>query len=104
LVLLAQLLAGRRINASGNLVTWPHTEAAPLWEKLRSSYPETFTVTANQVRHWRERIIEASENEQHWFAALFHLELLVKDHPDDSRLRLLLARARDRASASELSP
>jgi hypothetical protein len=102
LVSLAQLLAGRRIDADGNLVSWPSSSAASEWARLSAKFPTGFALATNQVRQWRERIVEVSEGEEHWFTAGFHLDQLVKENPEDQSLRSHRARALDRAAMDEL--
>jgi hypothetical protein len=102
LVLLAQLLAARRIDASGNLVMWKSTEASAAWQTLRAKYPSSFAIAPGQVRRWRERIAEMSEKEQLWTTAAFQLDQLVRAQPGAGALRLRHARAVNHAAMQEL--
>ena len=102
LVAIAELLAGRRLGASGRFVELPAAEARRSWEILEARYTVTFTATPSQERTWRERTVAASENAQQWFAALFHLDQLVAAYPGDEALRLRRARARNQAAMEEL--
>jgi eukaryotic-like serine/threonine-protein kinase len=102
LVSLAQLLSGRKIDVSGNYVEWTSEAADQAWRALRSKYPQSFEAPPVQVRRWRERIVEACERREQWFGALFHLDRLVQQYPDDQSLRLRRARARDHLALDEL--
>jgi WD40 repeat protein len=102
LVSLAQLLAGRKIDRAGNLVPWPAVAASDAWTVLRTKYPTTLAQNPNQVRQWRERIVEECERDAHWFAAAFHLDQLIKENPSDETLLLRRARARNQAAMEEL--
>jgi WD40 repeat protein/predicted Ser/Thr protein kinase len=102
LVSLAQLLAGRRIDADGNLVSWPSSSASSEWARLSAKFPAGFARGSSQVRQWRERIVESSENGEHWFTAGFHLEQLIKENPADESLRMHRSRVRNQAAAAEL--
>jgi hypothetical protein len=100
--LLVQLLAGRTIDESGNLAAWSPAKAAAAWQKLRNRYPDSFAATPSQVRRWRERVVEVSEKGQHWSAAVFHLEQLERDYPNDNGLRMRRALAHNHAAMEEL--
>jgi len=102
LVLLVQLLAGRRIDPAGNLVPWPSSAAASAWTALRTKYPASFTAAPGSLQRWREGIVEASERAEFWFAAGFHLDQLAKENPSDETLRVRRARAHNRVAMEEL--
>jgi len=102
LVLLAQLLSGRGIDASGTFAERSSADSGSAWQRLRSMYPASFAVALDQVRVWRERIVESSEKEERWFTAAFHLDQLVKENPNEEALRLRHARARDQAAMEVL--
>ena len=65
-VLLAQLLSARRIDAAGNYAEWPAAAASRAWQTLRATYPGSFTTLPGQLRVWRERIVEASLQQEQW--------------------------------------
>jgi WD40 repeat protein len=102
LTAIAELLAGRRLDVSGDFVEVPAAEAGRSWKTLVAKYPATFTATPSQERTWRERTVAASENAQQWFAALFHLDQLVAAYPGDEALRLRRVRARNQSAMEEL--
>jgi hypothetical protein len=47
-------------------------------------------------------MVDASEHEEYWFAAGFHLDALARENPSDESLRVRRARARDKAATEEL--
>jgi len=101
-VLLAQLLAARRLDALGNLVEWRVAEANRAWSMLQAKYPTNFVVGPSLLQRWREGVVASSEQAARWSSAVFHLDRLVQDHPEDRTLRLRRARARNGVAAEEL--
>jgi WD40 repeat protein/Tfp pilus assembly protein PilF len=93
LVLLAEVLSGRRIDDSGNLV---HSEADALgaaYQALRSKDPVAFASTPAQARAWHQREVAESEREGQWFAAAWHATRLLDVEPNNATLYYRRARA-----------
>ena len=95
LVKLAQLLSGRRIEASGRFAQWQSQGAADDWAVLRAKYPASFRVDPGQIRSWREQITDRAIAERNWFSAAFHLDQLLKEDPNNDSLRRRRARVRN---------
>jgi WD40 repeat protein/serine/threonine protein kinase len=73
LVLLAQVLSGKRVDAIDGLVEIDQAAQRRALEDLRSRYPADFAGSAQEVRAWHRREAEASLREKNGPAALFHL-------------------------------
>jgi WD40 repeat protein/tRNA A-37 threonylcarbamoyl transferase component Bud32 len=69
---LAQVLSGRRIDASGVLVPLTAEELTAALDRLRPRYPREFTVSVEQVIAWHRGEMEACDRERNPAAALFH--------------------------------
>ncbi len=102
LVALAELLAGRRIGALGDFNSPPGAAVRSSWERLRSKYPATFAASPVQARLRRENLVELCEETGRPFGAIFHLEILANENPNDENLRLSLVRARTAAALSRV--
>jgi eukaryotic-like serine/threonine-protein kinase len=99
LVLLAELLAGHRLESVGSELSASRTV---IWQTLHTRYPALFAPSPIRQRLWREELVERSEKTGLWSAAAFHLDFLVAANPDDPNLRLRRARARDQAALNTL--
>jgi WD40 repeat protein/serine/threonine protein kinase len=102
LVALAELLAGRHLDASGDFTSPPGPAITNTFARLRSKYPDTFAASSAQTRLWRENLAEACEQTGRSFGAIFHLECLTHENPNDENLRSRLARARTAAALSQV--
>ena len=85
------------------------SEVLSLWQSLRRSHPEQFSLTADQVRNWHAFHAMRAEQMRHWYGAVFQLETLLANDPDhqDIQFRLDRARvelARERKALRELDP
>jgi len=77
LLLLTQFLGGAHVQPDGRLVSLTSAELATAWEKLRAKFPGDFTTPQQDVIAWHAEAARASERNQQWNAALFHLERLT---------------------------
>jgi WD40 repeat protein len=102
LTMIAELLAGRTLGASGAFEEQSAEAAMHSWQILREKYPATFAAAPVQMREWHECAAAASEKAQNWFAASFHLDRLAQDNPNDPAVRLRRASARNRAAMEAL--
>jgi eukaryotic-like serine/threonine-protein kinase len=102
LVALAELLAGRRLDATGDFTSPPGSAVTNAFARLRSKYPDTFAASSAQTQLWRETLAEACEQTGRSFGAIFHLECLTHENPNDENLRLRLIRARTAAALSQV--
>ena len=99
---MSELLAGRRLDSSGDFAELSAAAMKESWENLRARHPEQFSVNPAQEQLWRERIVERTEQAGRWKSAAFHLDFLLKQNPDNDSLRLHRAHARDEAALEEL--
>ena len=72
------------------------------WQRLQQAYSVYFSIPPEQVRRWHERIVALAEADTQWFTVAYHLEELLKAHPEDSKLRRRLADARNNAALEGL--
>ncbi len=99
---LAEFLSGRKIENSGNYADWSPRAAMQTWQTLKSKRPDSFVVSAAEVRQWREVMVAKAEQEKRWHAAVFHLDQLRKDYPAEESLRMRLNKALNQIAIKEL--
>jgi WD40 repeat protein/serine/threonine protein kinase len=73
LVLLAQLLSAKRVDATDGLIGVEPADQRRALERLRARYPTDFTASVPEVLAWHRREAEACLREKNGPAALFHL-------------------------------
>jgi WD40 repeat protein/serine/threonine protein kinase len=73
LVLLAQVLSAKRVEATDDLVEVEPAAQRRALEKLRSRYPADFAGSVPEALAWHQREAEACLREKNGPAALFHL-------------------------------
>jgi hypothetical protein len=73
LVLLAQVLSGKRVDATDGLVEVEPAAQGRALEELRSRYPADFAASVPEALAWHQREAEACLRERNDPAALFHL-------------------------------
>jgi len=100
LVLLAQMLAVGRIDASGNVVPLRLQELTRAWNFLRGKYPEQFAATTSEIVAWHEREAQDSKSEGNLQASLFHLNRALEQSPTDPNLAKANALAAARLQAN----
>ncbi|MDB6067234.1 MAG: hypothetical protein JWR26_3442 [Pedosphaera sp.] len=92
---LSRLLIGDTL-APENGPSQPETDPLRIvWERLRARYLGDFSVSSREVAAWREFQAAESEYERNWYAAAFHLKLLLTNAPGDPSLLQRLARANE---------
>jgi WD40 repeat protein len=69
---LAQLWSSRRVDDTGALVPLTSEEITQALQKLRTRYPQDFTVTAEQAFAWHRREMADCIRERNPAAAVFH--------------------------------
>ena len=89
----AQLLSGRQFDGKARIVPLLAGASSNLWHSLRSRDSASFGFDPKQLRAWHKFEADRAEKEQHWFAAAFHLEQLLKDQSQDEALLRRLRRA-----------
>ena len=99
LILLAQVLSGHRIDATGGVVPLDAGVLHTTWQALRSKYVETFTPSAREILAWHRREAEDCEVLAEWTAAIWHLERLIEAGPTQTSFRV----RRDRAQAEQFA-
>ncbi|MEW6302344.1 MAG: serine/threonine-protein kinase [Verrucomicrobiota bacterium] len=92
---LANLLSGRRIDATGSLAPLKLPALADAWQSLRKQYPDEFSTKPEELLAWHAREADAAEEFKDWYAAVFHLERLASLQPKNGDLR----KRRDNAHA-----
>jgi tetratricopeptide (TPR) repeat protein len=88
-----QLLAGHRIDAGGGLTALDSATLSHTWKKLQKRNPEDFTIAREAVGVWHREEARDAEKAGDWFALGFHLDFLIRAHPDDWRLQARRASA-----------
>ena len=93
LVDLARLLSGNLVDLPG-VLDWPTgVPLEPLWQRLKSLYPNDFIVSTEQIVAWHENEARDCEREQNWKALTFHLRQLQTLRPDDPAIAERLQQA-----------
>jgi WD40 repeat protein/tetratricopeptide (TPR) repeat protein len=94
LLLLARLLANRRLDASGALVLLDKTEEHHIWQGLRQKYPDDFAPPSPASEDaWHGQEAEACERSALWRDAVWHLTPLIEAEPTQTALRHRRAQA-----------
>jgi WD40 repeat protein len=94
---LAQLLSGHRGDLTGGLSPLTTNLLWKTWQDLRRpGFTEPLFSTAN-LESWHLREAAASERAGEWFAAVFHLDRLVRMQPGNEDLQGRLDQARARS-------
>ncbi len=78
LVLLAQLLSGHHIDASGALVPLDVEALRAAWERLRVRYPQDFALSEQALLAWHRQEAGAAEGRADWSAVVFHAGRLLR--------------------------
>src|SRR5262249_47258502 len=73
LVLLAQLLSAKRVDATDGLIGVEPADQRRALERLRPRYPTDFTASVPEMLAWHQREAEACLREKNGPAAVFHL-------------------------------
>jgi WD40 repeat protein len=94
LMLLGQLLSGRKAEQIGGGLPLETGALRSAWEKLSARHSSEFTVSPDELSAWHQREAEDSEKAGQWSAAVFHWEQLTRAKPEDQTLsgRLVAAR------------
>src|SRR5262249_47737404 len=90
LVLLAELLSGRRIDDSEALTPLPPKALAAAWQALRTRYPTGLglgTLSHEALLAWHQGQAEQCERDEDWSAAVFHRGRLIDADPRSATLR-----------------
>src|SRR5262249_29667554 len=87
LVLLAQLLSGSRMDEAGAFRPLEKDDLIRAWDKLKKKYPESFAASADEVLVWHEQEAKSCEQAWNWWAALFHVDHLLRARPKDQMLQ-----------------
>ncbi|MHB1425463.1 MAG: protein kinase domain-containing protein [Gemmataceae bacterium] len=83
LIRLAQLLSGSRIDEHRGLMPLESGELKELWTTLRQSQTDFFHFSAENVTAWHRQTAEECVRGGHWVAALWHLDRLLQEEPDN---------------------
>jgi WD40 repeat protein len=81
LMVLAQLLSGRRIDRTGSLATAPHADLLANWRQVQEKYPYLLTPSKERARLWHVHEALQSEGASDWYGAVFHLDRLLELDP-----------------------
>ena len=73
LVLLAQLLSAKQVDATDGLIGVESADQHRVLERLRPRYPTDFTASVPETLAWHQREVEACLRERNGPAALLHL-------------------------------
>ncbi len=96
--LLAQLLAGHRIDSTSSLVPLEAEAFQKDWNTIRTRYPKDFTPLPEMKLAWHEREAKRSETAQRWALAARHLHQIAAARPDDAALSNRLAKMESRVT------
>jgi len=99
LILLARLLSGNSVVPAGQLSPPESESLLPIWHHLKTKYPSTFVISADEIAAWHEYQAEDSEIQHQWSAAAFHLERLLAMRNGDQPLANRLAAVKGHLSA-----
>jgi WD40 repeat protein/Flp pilus assembly protein TadD len=83
LIHLAQLLSGSRIDEHRGIMPLEPAELKELWTTLRQTRSDFFHFPADHVRVWHRQTAEECIRGGHWEAALWHLDKLIQEDPDN---------------------
>jgi WD40 repeat protein/tetratricopeptide (TPR) repeat protein len=91
--LLANVLSGYTLDATGSLAPLDPATIRDGWKTLRDRNPETFQSSAGAAAEWHRQQADEGEHEGQWFAVVWHLNRLLEATPDDADLLRRRARA-----------
>jgi WD40 repeat protein len=94
LVPLIQLLNSRQIDSSGAVLPIAPERLREIWRQQQGDSPLKPTDSESNRRTWHEAEATDCESHRQWFAAIHHLEHLLKLTPSQSALHDRLARAK----------
>jgi WD40 repeat protein/Flp pilus assembly protein TadD len=83
LVGLAQLLSGSRIDEHRGIMPLKPAELRTAWLSLRQSRSDLFDFSREDLKSWHQQTAEECARGNHWEAALWHLDRLIKAEPDN---------------------
>ncbi len=83
LIRLAQLLSGSRIDEHRGMMPLSPVEQKDLWTTLQQTQKGFFHSSAEHVTDWHRQTAEECTRGRHWTAALWHLDRLVQQEPDN---------------------
>ncbi|MGH7174357.1 MAG: WD40 repeat domain-containing protein, partial [Gemmataceae bacterium] len=83
LVRFAQLLCGSRIDENRGIMPLAPGELKELWTSLRRTRSEFFRFSADEVTAWHRQTAEECQRGRHESAALWHLDRLLQQEPDN---------------------
>jgi eukaryotic-like serine/threonine-protein kinase len=90
---LARVLANRKLEAGGVLVTMNSEELQGSWARLRKDHSGFFAVSPAKAAAWHRRQAEELTGERRWPEALTHLDTLMQPPPAKWRDRMTRGRA-----------
>ena len=83
LIHLAQLLSGSRIDKRRGIMPLEPNELKELWTTLRQTRSDFFRFSADHITAWHRQTTEECIRGGHWDAALWHLDKLIQEDPDN---------------------
>jgi tetratricopeptide (TPR) repeat protein len=94
--LLARLLSGYRVDASGSAVPLDAAQLGDAWDKLRAKYPAFFRGPPEERLAWHRSEVERCEVHGENWAAGWHLDRLMEADPPQEALVLRRAQLYER--------
>jgi len=88
------LLSGSRIDEHRGIMPLRPAELKQLWTSLRQTQSQFFQFSAEEVTVWHRQLADACMRGRHWSAALWHLDRLVQQEPDNWLYHARRGRAR----------
>jgi WD40 repeat protein/Flp pilus assembly protein TadD len=86
---MAQMLAGHRIDEKRDVMPLDPVAQRSIWQTLRERYPESFEASPEEVQIWHRTTMAEHLRNRQWEAAVWHLDRLIAEEPEDVLLRAL---------------
>jgi WD40 repeat protein/Flp pilus assembly protein TadD len=83
LIRFAQLLTGSRVDEHRGIMPLEPGPLKELWTALQRTRSELFHFSADHLTAWHRQTAEACMRGRHWSAALWHLDCLLQQEPND---------------------
>ncbi len=81
LILLAEMLAGFRVDTAGSEVPLSTDDFANAWRTLTAKYPGQFRATPEETVAWRRKQADACLSQYRWREGAVHLDSLLAESP-----------------------
>jgi hypothetical protein len=93
LLLLARVISGGRLDPASGPVPGDPATLQRDWQRLRASYPDSFTCSADQALSWHRQEAHDAAEAGVWSIAALHLQALLEAEPGSGVLHARLGRS-----------